>query len=418
MLTAPAIVGAATIYASVVSGATAVLDKPTSLLDGDFLLAFLRTNGSSSPSDFALTGWTRRGYAFVPNDAAGRVFGIYSHPVSTASSEPSTFTFTKSVSDSRRVGAMVIARGVDLSNPIAGNSTGWDATPSPRVQLNSFSVDTSDPTLLVYAWANEIVSPNATAPTIIPGTEIALVPSSSDTGSTRTTIWVGWESNAATSTGHKNLTWTTATSGPSATGVVLRGLETITRTATISAAPEVSATSTVNVTRTASVGATPTVAGVITVEVSRTATVAVGASLDGARGVVSITRTGSIVASPVLSGVAVPDETVSVTASIIATPTLSSTVALQVVRSAAVTATALFEASVVVEVSRTASVVVSSDVSASVVVEVTSTATIVVAVLLAGAVEGPPVPDVRTLVEVAFVHSLTGIPVSHTLEET
>jgi hypothetical protein len=146
---------------------------------------------------------------------------------------------------------MFIVRGVDLTNPVAGNSTGWDSTPTPRVQLNSFTVDTSDAALLVYAWANEIVSPNATAPTILPGTEIALVPSSSGTGSTRTTIWAGYESNAVTSTGHKNLTWATATSGPAATGVVLRGLAGSAFTATGTLTITGTAATSVGVTRTA-----------------------------------------------------------------------------------------------------------------------------------------------------------------------
>lgn len=250
-MVAPQFVGTATTYASTVSGASIVLDKPTGLADGDMLVAVLRTNGSTSTSDFALSGWTRRGYTFVSSDAAGRVTGIFTHPVTTASSEPSTYTFTKAASDSRRVGAMFIVRGVDLSSPVAGNSSGWDALPTPRVQLNSFTVDTADSALLVYAWANEIVSPNATAPTILPGTEIALVPSSSGTGSTRTTIWAGYESNAATSTGNKNLTWATATSGPAATGVVLRGLAGSSGTATGTLTIAGTATAAVSLSRTA-----------------------------------------------------------------------------------------------------------------------------------------------------------------------
>lgn len=249
-MVAPQFVGTATTYASIVSGATVVLDKPTGLADGDMLVAVLRTMGSTSPSDFSLTGWTRRGYAFVANDGAGRVTGIFTHPVTTASSEPANYTFTKSASDARRVGAMFIVRGVDLSNPVAGNSAGWDATPTPRIQLNSFTVDAADPMLLVYAWGNEITSPNASAPTILPGTEIALVPSSAGTGATRSTLWAGYESNAATSTGHKNLTWTNV-NGPAATGVVLRGLSGSSGTATGTLTITGTATVSVGVTRTA-----------------------------------------------------------------------------------------------------------------------------------------------------------------------
>ncbi|WP_341935355.1 hypothetical protein MRBLWO14_001002 [Microbacterium sp. LWO14-1.2] len=223
-MVAPTVVGTPTTFASATSGSTIVLDKPAGAQNGDMLVAILRTNGSTSAADFALTGWTRRGYTFKPNDGAGRVFGIYTHPVTDATTEPSTYTFSKAVADARRVGAMFLVRGVDLTNPVAGNSVNWDATATPRVQLNSFAVDTTDAALLVYAWGVEIVSPNATAPTITPSTAVALVPSAAGTTTTRTTIWAGAEpiSGGAT-TGARSLTWASAT-GEAASGVVLRGL--------------------------------------------------------------------------------------------------------------------------------------------------------------------------------------------------
>lgn len=226
MMVAPQVVGTATTFASTTSGATVILDKPSGVQTGDLLVAVLRTNGSTSPTDFVLSGWTRRGYTFKASDGAGRVTGVFTHPVTDASTEPASYTFTKSVSDARRVGAMFVVRGVDLSNPVAGNSVNWDATSAPRVQLNSFTVDTTDAALLVYAWGVEIVSPNATAPTITPSTAVALVPSSAGTGATRTTLWAGAETiSGGASTGAKNLTWSSST-GEAATGFVLRGLST------------------------------------------------------------------------------------------------------------------------------------------------------------------------------------------------
>jgi len=223
-MVAPTVVGTPTTFASATSGSTIVLDKPAGVQNGDMLVAVLRTNGSTSSADFALAGWTRRGYTFKPNDGAGRVFGIYTHPVTDVTTEPSTYTFSKAVADARRVGAMFLVRGVDLTNPVAGNSVNWDATATPRVQLNSFAVDTTDAALLVYAWGVEIVSPNATAPTVTPSTAVALVPSAAGTSTTRTTIWAGAEpiSGGAT-TGARSLTWASAT-GEAASGVVLRGL--------------------------------------------------------------------------------------------------------------------------------------------------------------------------------------------------
>lgn len=222
-MAAPQIVGTPTTYASATSGATVVLDRPAAAAVGDLLVAAIRTNATNSTADFALAGWTRRGYAFIPNDAAGRVTGIYTHPITDLGTEPAAYTFSKATADARRAGAMIAVRGVDLNNPIAGQSLNWDAAPAPRVQLNSFAVDTTDPVLLLAAWGAEIVAPNATAPTIIPGTQVALVPSAPGADTTRSTLWLGQEVIAANPTGHRNLTWTSA-SGASASGIALRGL--------------------------------------------------------------------------------------------------------------------------------------------------------------------------------------------------
>lgn len=223
-MVAPTVVGTPTTFASATSGSTIVLDKPVGVQNGDMLVAVLRTNGSTSAADFALAGWTRRGYTFKPNDGAGRVFGIYTHSVTDATTEPATYTFSKAVADARRVGALFIVRGVDITNPVAGNSVGWDATATPRVQLNSFPLDTTDAALLVYAWAVEIVSPNAATPTVAPSAAVALVPSATGTSTTRTTIWVGSEPiSGSAATGARSLTWASAT-GEAASGVVLRGL--------------------------------------------------------------------------------------------------------------------------------------------------------------------------------------------------
>lgn len=222
---APSPVGTSTTFFANSSGTTIQLAKPSGLQNGDFLVAALRGNSTNSTNDYSLSGWTRRGLAFVANDPAGRVIGLYTKPVTDAGSEPSTYTFTKSVADTRRAGSMMVVRGVDLTNPIAGQSTGYDAVPSPRIQLNSFSVDTTDPTLLVGLWGTEIVSPNATEPTIPFGTQQSLVASSSGTGATRTVLYVGTEVlSGSTTTGHKNLTWSAAT-GAAATGFILRGLD-------------------------------------------------------------------------------------------------------------------------------------------------------------------------------------------------
>lgn len=222
-MAAPLVVGSATTFAAAASGATITLAKPTGMQTGDLLVAVLRTNGSTSPDDFAASGWTRHGSPFVPSSAAERVTGLHIHPVADAASEPAEYVFTKSVADSRRVGALFIVRGVDLTDPIAGESVNANSDANPTIQLNSYSVDTADPTLQIYAWANEVVAPNVSEPISSPGTQIALVPSAAGTSVTRSTVWVGSEPLAAIETGAKSLTWDTSTSGSAATGMTLRG---------------------------------------------------------------------------------------------------------------------------------------------------------------------------------------------------
>ena len=371
-MVAPEVVGTATTFASATSGSTIVLDRPSGVQNGDMLGALCRTMGSTSPTDFACPGFTRRGYPFVPNDSAGRVTSLFTHPVTDVTSEPLTYTFTKSVADARRVGAMFIIRGVDLANPVAGNSVGWDATPAPRIQLNSFAVDTTDAALLLYAWGNEITSPNATAPTIIPGAEIALVPSSSGTGATRSVVWVGWESIAASSSGNKSLTWTNV-NGPAATGVVLRGLNVVSRTGDGSVSVVGSATRALAVAVAASGG--------VSVSGSASATVTVSRAADGAVSVSGAAAVSVAVSRAADGGVTVVGAAVAVVGVAVAAP-------------GAVTVAAVASVALAVAVDAVGSVTVVGT----------------------AVVQGPPFPDVLTLAGGVDQYTLDGSVEVLTLE--
>lgn len=228
----PQIVGGATTAAGVTSSDTITLPRPSGVQAGDVLVAVLRTNGSTSPTDFALTGWTRRGAPFVPNDAAGRVQGLYTHVITDLGSEPSSYVFKKSVADTRWDGAMFALRGVDLAALVTGAAAGFTATANPAISTHTFATDTSDPQLLIYAWGAEIVSPAASEPVTVPAgsTQVALVPSSAGTGNTRTTLWVGAEAFASTNVPSKTLTWAVTApgltaAGPSALAVAFRGTD-------------------------------------------------------------------------------------------------------------------------------------------------------------------------------------------------
>ncbi len=396
-MVAPQVVGTATTYSSAVSGATVVLDKPTvgvTIQNGDVVVALCRTSGSTSATDFACSGFTHRGYTFVANDSAGRVTSFFTHVVTDATSEPSSYTFTKAASDLRRAGLMFVVRGADVTDLIAGNSSGWDASPSPRIQLNSFSAPVTTDSLLVYGWGTELTATNSATPTITPGTAVGLAISSGadNTAVVRTAAWVGVEPISASPTGNKSLTWSSA-AGAAASGFVIRGLAGVSGSATGSLTVAGSATSSVGVDRSA--------AG--SLSVSGAATRSIGVAGEGTGGltvsgstVLSVAVSRTAVGALTLSGVGVPAGGVSRTASgglVLAGVT---DLVVDVTRAADAGLTLTGAATPVVGVSRTAVGVL----------ELSGTGFF-----------SRDIPDERTLTPVTVAHVLTALSVSRTLED-
>lgn len=225
-ITAPQIIGGVTTAAGSSPSMSITLTRPSGVQAGDFLVAVLRTNGNTSPTDFERSGWVRHGYPFLPSDSSGRVTTLMIHRVNDVAIEPTSYTFTKTVADDRQVGAMFILRGVDSAIPVTGASPGTDVLSAPTIRTRAFSTDTSDPQLLIYVWASEITAPNSTTPVAMPAgsTQIALVQSAAGTSSTRSTIWVGSEVIQASAVDAKALTWSTA-NGVAAIAVGFRGTD-------------------------------------------------------------------------------------------------------------------------------------------------------------------------------------------------
>lgn len=220
---APIPVGTISKYETEVSGSDIIFTRPAAATTGMTLVVGIRTNASNTASDYSCSGFTHRGHPFIPNDAAGRVLSLFTHYISDINAEPATYTFVNATATGRRVGLMQAFSNVDSANPSAGSDPGWNAAGKPTILLNSFSVDTTDDCLLIYAWGNEVVSPNATAPTAVPGTMLGLASSRATTDATRSVMWMGYEPIAASTAGPESLTWASS-SGESAIGFVLRGL--------------------------------------------------------------------------------------------------------------------------------------------------------------------------------------------------
>lgn len=218
----PIVAGGATTAAGATAASAITLARPAGVKDGDLLLACLRTNGSSSPTDFALAGWERVGMDFVPSSPGYRVTGIYAHRVTSVAAEPTSYTFTKSVADSRWAGALFAVSGVDVAAPYAGEST---ATQNIGTALQVDPFPLAGPSLVIVAFGNEVVSPNSSEPATQPGARVALAASSSGTATTRTTLLVSAVDNpSATSIGPISADWGTL-SGGAATAVALYGAD-------------------------------------------------------------------------------------------------------------------------------------------------------------------------------------------------
>lgn len=183
------------IYAGVAkNSATFTINRPNGLRYGDILVCFYRTNGTNSPSDFSSPGFTRYGTPFVAYSTEQRVSGVQTRVVGDIRNEPASYTFTKSVGDTRTVAALIVIRNADLPTYITGEATTW-STASPDVIINTFPVATA-PAIVLAMFANEETAGWSTMPTSKPAGFLTvannnqLLDPSSLTG-TRTSIWVG-----------------------------------------------------------------------------------------------------------------------------------------------------------------------------------------------------------------------------------
>jgi hypothetical protein len=155
--------------ALVTSGGTQItINKPTGVVDGDFLVAVLRHQNAIA-NDFTLpSGWSRLGPAFSPSTGPGRVSGFYGLAVpSSASLVASSFTFSGIPASGRIVGEIFIVRNVNLVSPVASYNTSYSGTLITLGREATAYTNTMDRCLQLALAGAEIVSPNASEPTSV-----------------------------------------------------------------------------------------------------------------------------------------------------------------------------------------------------------------------------------------------------------
>ena len=222
---APEVIGTPVNFASSSVSTSFTIGRPTGVVNtGDYIVVAIRGQTNASTTAPASTGFTRLGAAFVPSSSDSRLHGFYGKPVTDAANEPTSYTFTVVASGQRFVATCFVVSGVDLNNPVAGfnNSyTGVSITGGRRV--NSYTLN-AVPVLSLFLGSSEFVSPDNHIPTAYPAgfTEVTNVTTSTNTGISRTYMWVGAKKVEQPPAEAAEITWAVA-SGSGAEGISLRG---------------------------------------------------------------------------------------------------------------------------------------------------------------------------------------------------
>lgn len=226
-MAAPSVAGTySTFIGTTTAGTVSVsVPRPTGVLDGDYIVVFLRNQSSTASTEPSSPGFDHLGTAFVPNSSS-RVNSYYGHVVTDAASEPANYDFsiTTSSGTNRCVAIAFIVRGVDLTTPVAGFFDSYDGTAvTGGREVESYTVADA-PVLALFAGASEFSASNDHTPATLPAgyTEVGQVVSSETLTVSRTFAWVGALEVAASPTTAVSITWG-APASPVAQGIALRG---------------------------------------------------------------------------------------------------------------------------------------------------------------------------------------------------
>ncbi len=218
---APQIVGTVT-TAFLGSGTSLTLNVPSGYQAGDLLVAALRGQTSASATDWANAAFIRVGPAFVANSSTARVTGFFVHEIT--GTEPASYTFTIGAS-ARMVGSLVLVRGADPAWVDYYNSISGDGITNGRT-IPSYTAN--DPSLVFEFAASEFATPNNHIPSNYPDnfTQLAEIYTSSDTGISRTYMWLGSRelvgSTSTVGSTDTDIAWSGTPSSPVALSIALR----------------------------------------------------------------------------------------------------------------------------------------------------------------------------------------------------
>lgn len=185
---------------------TLVVTKPTGLADGDLLVATCFVNADSSAITMTTGGatWTLLSGQLWTNSANGagtETMGLFYKVVTSAASEPASYTFNFGGQTRKAAGAVVAYQGVDTSNPIADwvvDNTGIGVFNQdyPNSVYNGFLLAPTTPEFLVgFIGTNQSTTFSVASGTI---TEFFDITSGGGGGATSKVTLAGYENTAPT----------------------------------------------------------------------------------------------------------------------------------------------------------------------------------------------------------------------------
>lgn len=133
---------------------------PSGIQSGDYLIAFIHGQYSTSAVDLSSSGWARIGASFTASDNSARITGMYAK-VATGS-ESANYTFSGISGAGRIVGFATAFTGVDTTTPVAYSSAWY----KNAVASTSLAVSAEGSTANLYTleiWAANFASPNSYA---------------------------------------------------------------------------------------------------------------------------------------------------------------------------------------------------------------------------------------------------------------
>jgi hypothetical protein len=180
------------------SSSTAI-NVPSGVQTGDWLVVAWRDQNQVATTDMSSTGFTRIGPPFVASSTQGRILGLYAHEVTDATTEPASYTFTRTGTATRRAGVMFIVRPDVPSGTL---SVSEYATPYEGVvgtDRGAASYSGTGLTLTIAGAEHSAGADHALASVPSGHTTIAQAVTDGAVASTsRTSVWVGYRTSTGT----------------------------------------------------------------------------------------------------------------------------------------------------------------------------------------------------------------------------